>query len=126
MPRRRSAPTSADSAGTLALALFALAFALGVAMRGIPAWIGWLYLLASAACFVAYAVDKLAARGSRGRIPEAALLWLGALGGWPGAIVAQRVWRHKTAKRPFRSAFRLTVLANVVVLAALLLLPRYV
>ena len=38
---------------------------------------------------------------------------LGLLGGWPGAIVAQQVLRHKSNKAAFRASFWLTVLANV-------------
>jgi len=114
MPRRAPpAPIAVDPIGAMALAAFALALALGIATHGIPHWIGWLYVLASASCIALYAIDKAAAiRGGR-RVPEATLLWLGALGGWPGAIVAQQVLRHKTAKRSFRLRFWLSVAANV-------------
>ena len=117
MPRRaRPAPIAADPIGMTALAAFGLAFALGTALRGIPHWIGWLYVLASVSCFAIYAIDKAAAIGGRRRVSEATLLWLGTLGGWPGAIVAQQVLRHKTIKRSFRLRFWLSVGANVVAL----------
>jgi uncharacterized membrane protein YsdA (DUF1294 family) len=48
-------------------------------------------------------------------VSENALLWTGLLGGWPGAIVAQQLLRHKTQKASFRSAFWMSVVANVVV-----------
>ena len=68
---------------------------------------------------VAYAVDKSAARRGRRRVPERTLLALGLVGGWPGALVAQRMLRHKTRKRSFRRAFALTVAAHLLVTAAL-------
>ena len=71
-------------------------------------------IVMSIACFAAYAVDKAAARSSRRRIRERTLLTLGFLGGWPGALVAQRVLRHKTLKQPFRTRFALTVVGNLV------------
>ncbi|WEF35009.1 DUF1294 domain-containing protein [Pseudoduganella chitinolytica] len=68
--------------------------------------------------YVAYARDKSAARTGRRRTPENTLLLLGLIGGWPGALLAQRRLRHKTAKASFQVRFWLTVLVNV---AALLL-----
>jgi uncharacterized membrane protein YsdA (DUF1294 family) len=44
---------------------------------------------------------------------------LGLIGGWPGAIVAQQLLRHKTSKASFRLAFWATVVLNI---AAFLLL----
>jgi uncharacterized membrane protein YsdA (DUF1294 family) len=40
---------------------------------------------------------------------------LGVVGGWPGAIVAQQMLRHKTQKASFRSAFWGSVVINVIV-----------
>lgn len=36
----------------------------------------------------------------------------GLAGGWPGALVAQELLRHKTRKREFRVVFRATVVLN--------------
>lgn len=65
-------------------------------------------------CFVAYAIDKSAARSGGWRTAERTLLVLGLAGGWPGAILAQQLLRHKTNKPSFRSAFWGTVVLNVV------------
>ena len=89
------------------------------ATRGIPAWAHLLYAGASALCFVFYAVDKAAARAGRDRISESMLLSLGFVGGWPGAIVAQQLLRHKTAKRSFRIRFWLSVVANIALFVGL-------
>lgn len=59
------------------------------------------------------------ARAGRGRVSEQTLLTVGLFGGWPGALVAQQVFLHKTRKRSFRRMFWLTVLINVAVLAVL-------
>jgi uncharacterized membrane protein YsdA (DUF1294 family) len=85
----------------------------------VPYWVAILYLGASVLCFVAYAVDKSAAVAGRWRISESILLSLGLIGGWPGAIVAQQILRHKTKKTRFRSAFWGSVLLNVVAFVAL-------
>ena len=61
------------------------------------------YLLAiNLLSFVTYGVDKWKARHNRWRIPEATLLLLAALGGSIGALLAMRVFRHKTQHKKFR------------------------
>ena len=66
---------------------------------------------------LAYAIDKRAARRGARRVPERTLLALGLVGGWPGAIVAQRRLRHKTRKQSFQRSFRLTVVLDLLVVA---------
>ena len=61
------------------------------------------YLLAAnLLTFVIYGIDKWKARHNRWRIPEATLLLLAALGGSIGALLAMRVFRHKTQHKKFR------------------------
>jgi uncharacterized membrane protein YsdA (DUF1294 family) len=48
------------------------------------------YGLMSLITFVVYYLDKRAARLGRPRTPEATLHVLELLGGWPGALLAQR------------------------------------
>ncbi|HET6805291.1 MAG TPA: cold shock and DUF1294 domain-containing protein [Frateuria sp.] len=67
----------------------------------------------SALTFVVYALDKSAARQGRWRTREQTLHLLALAGGWPGALAAQRLLRHKSRKASFRGVFWLTVLANV-------------
>lgn len=82
-------------------------------------WLALLYLVASAVTFAVYARDKQAAvRGTR-RTSERTLHWLALVGGWPGALLAQRLLRHKTRKPFFRTMLRLTIGMHVVLLAAL-------
>ena len=77
-------------------------------------------VVVSILCFVAYAVDKGRAKGDRRRVSERALLLLGLVGGWPGAILAQRWLRHKTRKPAFRRAFWTTVVLNILLALGLL------
>ena len=100
-----------------------------IADVGIVVWgaagVGVLYLVVSVVAYVMYAVDKSAARSAgRRRIPERTLLVVSVLGGWPGSIVAQQTLRHKTRKQSFRRAFGVTVLVNLLALAALVYLTR--
>jgi uncharacterized membrane protein YsdA (DUF1294 family) len=85
----------------------------------VPPAIAALYLAASMVCFVAYALDKSAARARGRRTPERTLLLLGLACGWPGAVLAQQWLRHKSAKASFRARFWLTVLANAALFVGL-------
>ena len=70
------------------------------------------YLVASIIAFLAYALDKSAAKQGRWRIAESTLHLMGLSCGWPGALLAQQLLRHKTSKPTFVSAFWVTVLLN--------------
>jgi uncharacterized membrane protein YsdA (DUF1294 family) len=69
-------------------------------------------LLVSTITFLAYGWDKRQAGSSSRRIRERTLHLLAVLGGWPGALVGQRHFRHKTRKVPFLVAFWLTVILH--------------
>jgi uncharacterized membrane protein YsdA (DUF1294 family) len=84
------------------------------------AFLAALYLCASSAAFLAYALDKKAARRRRRRISENTLHLLALFGGWPGALLAQQLLRHKSSKPSFRRAFLGTVLINCLGLLCLL------
>ncbi|TFC24636.1 DUF1294 domain-containing protein [Cryobacterium sp. TMT1-3] len=106
----------------LAIAVFAGVYLAVAAYWPQPPWALWalgLYLVASLICFGLYATDKRRARNGSWRVPERTLLFWGFLGGWPGAIVAQQVLRHKTQKTSFRTAFWITVVLNVGLFVAL-------
>lgn len=97
----------------LPLFLFALVYAAATLMWNLPLMVGGVYLAISLGCFVAYAIDKSAARNGNWRTPESTLLLLGLLGGWPGAVLAQQWLRHKSSKASFRWKFHLTVVLNI-------------
>jgi uncharacterized membrane protein YsdA (DUF1294 family) len=78
-----------------------------------------LYLGLSLLTFLVYASDKRAARHQQRRVRERTLHLLALAGGWPGALLARRWLRHKSAKRSFSRVLWLTVLANTLLFAAL-------
>ncbi|MEH6708986.1 MAG: DUF1294 domain-containing protein [Alloalcanivorax venustensis] len=82
--------------------------------------IGGVYALLSAISFLLYGLDKRAATRGGWRTSEARLHLFELLGGWPGALLAQRVFRHKTRKAEFQVVFYLAVAANLGVLGWLL------
>lgn len=65
-------------------------------------WVPAAYVVASSATFCAYAFDKWRATKQGPRVPESTLHLLELAGGWPGALVAMRAFRHKSAKRSFK------------------------
>jgi len=101
-------------ASMLAVASFVALYFVVSILWPLPLWVHLLYGGATVVTIAAYAVDKAAAGSGGWRVPEASLLALGLIGGWPGGILAQQFLRHKTKKAFFRSAFWLTVLANTV------------
>ena len=71
------------------------------------------YGVASIITFIAYGWDKRrASRGNR-RTSEQTLHTLELLGGWPGALIAQRYFRHKWKKGSYMIAFWAIVAIHV-------------
>jgi len=111
--RALSATSSGRSNVSLILAAAFLIFVAGSAFAGkLPYTVLGLYLLASAVAFVAYAFDKSAARNNQRRTPEDTLHFFALVGGWPGALAAQRLLRHKSKKQSFQYKFWATVILN--------------
>lgn len=97
--------------------LFAAAFLAGVGaavytQKLAPAFL-LLYLGASLLTFLLYWRDKAKANRDEWRIPEKTLHWFSLLGGWPGALLAQRLLHHKSRKHSFQRMFIATVLLNL-------------
>jgi uncharacterized membrane protein YsdA (DUF1294 family) len=101
----------------LPLALFALLYLYATLAWQLPLLVGAAYLVTSLTCFVAYALDKSAARSRAWRTPESTLLVLGLVGGWPGALLAQQWLRHKSSKPSFQWKFHVTVALNIAAFA---------
>jgi len=79
-----------------------------------------LYIAASIVAFAVYAFDKLAAVKGRWRTPENTLHVLALMGGWPGALTAQGMLRHKSKKLSFQVVFWASVVLNCAALIWLL------
>ena len=77
----------------------------------------WL-LLINVLTLATYGADKMAARRAMRRVPEATLLVFGLIGGWPGAIIGQQLFRHKTQKQPFKTYFIVSVIVSISAMVA--------
>ena len=92
---------------------FAVLFVVVAVLWQPPLVLAAAYLAASLVAFLAYAIDKSAARRGAWRTSEGTLHLLAVVGGWPGALLAQQLLRHKSTKAEFRTVFWGTVLLNV-------------
>jgi uncharacterized membrane protein YsdA (DUF1294 family)/cold shock CspA family protein len=87
-------------AALLALPLLALLW------LPIPWWQGAGVMLGvSAITYGMYAHDKARAQSAGWRVPESTLHLAEVLGGWPGALLAQRHLRHKCSKTSYQVVF---------------------
>lgn len=96
-------------------------FTLGVLVAA-----GWLeidvlaiYYGASIITYGIYARDKTAAQSAARRTPESTLHLMSLVGGWPGALIAQVLLRHKTRKPSFLIGYWFTVIANCMALGVI-------
>jgi len=119
-----TADSPAYSVGILILAASFLFFVSASTLVGkLPLAVLGLYLVASAASFFFYALDKSAAKNDKWRIQESTLHLLELIGGWPGAMVAQRLFHHKSKKQSYQIVFWITVILNCGALGWLLSEP---
>lgn len=113
-----------QSTGGALLLLFAIIFlicmAIAVFAGELPLWVLGVYLLASICTLIAYKLDKMAAKYSHRRTPEKMLHLWAFIGGWPGAILGQKLFRHKSKKLSFQVTFWATITLNCAALAWLL------
>ena len=85
----------------------------GLAANGdLPFAVPALYVASSSTAFLMYWLDKSAAESGSRRTSEDVLLAVGLLGGWPGAVAAQKLLRHKSRKLSFQAMFWATVVVN--------------
>lgn len=90
----------------LLLPAYAVHQRLGMVGLGYAA--GWIAAL-SVITYLVYAWDKRQARSKHRREPERHLHLLELIGGWPGAFIAQRRLRHKSAKPSYLVVFVLII-----------------
>jgi uncharacterized membrane protein YsdA (DUF1294 family)/cold shock CspA family protein len=111
--RAAESPAQWGTASLFALPAFLLVYLAVAVIWRVPGWVAAVYVGASVVCALVYAIDKSAAVAGRWRVSESTLHTLSLVGGWPGALVAQQVLRHKSNKATFRAVFWVTVVANV-------------
>lgn len=122
-PAARTAVRGAgpDRLPRTAIALVFLAGLIALAMwQHWPMWVPGTYLGLSVVAFAWYWHDKSAAQNDRQRTPESTLQGLALLGGWPGALMAQAMLRHKNRKASFQRVFWVAVVINIAALGWLI------
>ena len=117
---RRARAAAPNSFPLLITTVFVLVVIAATVVGRLPPVVIAPYVLFSIFTFLVYWFDKAAARRGLWRTKESSLLVLGLVGGWPGAVVAQRVLRHKNRKESFQLAFWATVVMNAFALGWLL------
>lgn len=83
-------------------------------------------LLVNVLTFLAFWQDKAAARAGEWRVPERTLLGLALVGGSIGAVLAQRLLRHKTRKEPFRSILALIIGCQLALALVWIVAPHWI
>ena len=112
--RARSHEAQPRGIGTLVfIPAFMLVYVVAFFIWEPPMWFALIYLAASAITYLVYASDKSRAQSGAWRTQEVNLHILSLAGGWPGALLAQQLLRHKSVKRQFRLVFWATVVMNV-------------
>ncbi len=112
--RRQETPAKWTLPRLLILPGFVILYGLVALGWSVSPWVAAIYVLASLCAFFAYAFDKDSAAQRRWRTPESTLHLFALACGWPGALLAQQLLRHKTSKASFVSAFWATVIVNIV------------
>lgn len=117
-PRKSSKPRKLK----LSFAILIACLYFAALAAAIVIWQQTIYILVSHIAFSfltfsSYAKDKYQAEKKRWRVKESRLHFYSLIGGWPGALVAQQMLRHKTSKLSFQSTFWLSVLLSLGVTA---------
>jgi uncharacterized membrane protein YsdA (DUF1294 family)/cold shock CspA family protein len=116
-PSGQATPLVLTKAPLILTAAFLVFIAASVFAGKLPIAVVGIYLASSFVAFVAHALDKSAARYDRWRTKESTLHFFALAGGWPGALAAQRLLRHKSSKQSFQFVFWVTVILNCCALA---------
>jgi uncharacterized membrane protein YsdA (DUF1294 family) len=119
-PRSASTTRQIPRAGGVVPVAFATSFLAALAILAAAgrlemSWLA-LYYGASIVTYGVYARDKTAAQNAGWRTPELTLHLMSLVGGWPGALIAQVLLRHKTRKPSFLVGYWFTVIVNCIAL----------
>jgi uncharacterized membrane protein YsdA (DUF1294 family)/cold shock CspA family protein len=109
-------PTTSPLFAYLCVSIFFAGLIVLVVLERIALFVPFIYLSMSLATWLIYAFDKSAAMNRRWRTKERTLHLFELLGGWPGAWIAQAMFRHKSRKQSFRVTFALCAIGNVIAL----------
>ncbi|CAI3968045.1 MAG: cold shock and DUF1294 domain-containing protein [Alteromonas macleodii] len=113
---RANKPTSRRKRNVIVLSIFSGALALFTLSGRLPFIVPIVYGAVSLLTILFYGIDKSAAKKEKRRVSEAKLHILSLLGGWPGALLAQQMFKHKRSKSAFMRIYWVTVLVNLILL----------
>lgn len=113
---REKSPRESHRPTVVVALAFLACVGISAILTDLPVAVPLAYVFVSLITFIAYALDKSAARNGRWRTSEQTLHLLAIAGGWPGALVAQQALRHKSKKASFRIVFWATVIINIALL----------
>ena len=114
--RRRWREPSASRFKRIAITfacLFLTAIGIAALMKFISPWIAAAYAGASLISLIAYGWDKSKAKRGVWRTAEITLHFFDLFGDWPGGLIAQQLYRHKTRKLWFQIIFWLSVAVHI-------------
>ncbi|WP_166432691.1 DUF1294 domain-containing protein [Luteimonas yindakuii] len=112
------APRIGRAAAAMPIAGYAALLAWSLVVGRVPIAIVAAVPVLSVITWLVYAADKRAAQARRQRVPELHLHALELAGGWPGALLAQRMLHHKSRKRSYQAVFWIVVVLNVAAVIA--------
>ena len=124
MGKQQAEPSPKQRRGRVSVpAVLGLSFLLAVpvyALSRLAASVDWRLLAGipvavSLFTFLAYRTDKRRAEAGAWRIAESTLHLAELAGGWPGAFLAQRTFRHKISKASYQVVFWIIVLLHQIV-----------
>ena len=122
-PRSASLMRQIPRSGIAVPIAFAMSFLIALAALAAVGWLemSWLalYYGASIITYGCYSRDKTAAQNAGRRTRESKLHLMSLVGGWPGALIAQVVLRHKTRKPSFLVGYWFTVIVNCIALGVI-------
>lgn len=108
-----SSPAAASARSLWLVPLFAAFYLVCHLAWDLKPAVWGLYMALSLASFIVYVGDKRAARRGDWRVSENTLHLLALAGGWPGALLAQQLLRHKSSKPEFLRWFWASVVGNL-------------
>lgn len=118
-PRAVGTARAAGSASLWLIPLFAVLVLLTHLAWPLPHGLWGFYVAMSLATFIVYWQDKRSAQRGGWRVAEGTLHGLALACGWPGALLAQQMLRHKSAKPAFRRVFWACVAGNILLFVLL-------
>ena len=114
---RANKQTSQRKRNFVVLSIFAGALAFFTLSGQLPSIIPIIYGAVSLLSLLFYSIDKSAAKKNKWRVSETKLHLLSLMGGWPGALLAQDIFKHKRSKPAFMRVYWITVVVNLILLS---------